>query len=203
MAELFHKVKFENITLEDVEQILINFGHELNSLGNTPACRQTYIDKKTGVLKNEESLFKGQNLIYSGFVDNIFSRGDEFSTPKQVTPRDEIPDFGIREMFEKIPTDIEMPDLETEESAQQRRETKEQGLKIQEQMLSRLPISLAQLRTGNTSQGLRNEIRQLLYSLYRSKKLSKTIHKHECYLKMKTVFMNTLNSKTNESLSIY
>ena len=41
-------------------------------------------------------------------------------------------------------------------------------------MLSRLPISLAQLKAGNNSQ--ENEIRQLLYLLYRSKKLSKTIY---------------------------
>ena len=45
-------------------------------------------------------------------------------------------------------------------------------------MLSRLPISLAQLKAGNNSQGIINEIRQLLYSLYRSEKLSKTIYKH-------------------------
>ena len=32
-------------------------------------------------------------------MDNIFSRGDEFSTPKEVTPRDEAPDFGIEKMF--------------------------------------------------------------------------------------------------------
>ena len=42
-------------------------------------------------------------------------------------------------------------------------------------MLSRLPISLAQLTAGNSSQKLKNEIRQLLYSLHGSKKLSKTI----------------------------
>ena len=54
------------------------------------------------------------------------------------------------------------------------------GLKIltPEQMLSRLPISLAQLKAGSTSEKLRNEIRQLLYSLHRSKKLSKTIYTH-------------------------
>ena len=45
-------------------------------------------------------------------------------------------------------------------------------------MLSRLPISLAQLKAGNNSDKLKNEIRQLLYSLYRSKKLSKTIYKN-------------------------
>ena len=47
-----------------------------------------------------------------------------------------------------------------------------------QQMLSRLPISLTQIKAGNNSQKLKNEIRQLLYSLYRSKKLSKTIYKH-------------------------
>ena len=35
------------------------------------------------------------------------------------------------------------------------------------QMLSKLPISLAQLKAGNNSEKLKNEIRQLLYSLYR------------------------------------
>ena len=53
-----------------------------------------------------------------------------------------------------------------------------QGLKIltPQQMLSRLPISLAQLKAGNNSEKFKNEIRQLLYSLYRSKKLSKTVY---------------------------
>ena len=53
------------------------------------------------------------------------------------------------------------------------------GLKIltPNQMLSRLPISLAQLKAGNNSEKLKNEIRQLLYSLYRSKKLTKNVYK--------------------------
>ena len=45
------------------------------------------------------------------------------------------------------------------------------------QMLSRLPISLAQLNAGNNSEKLKNEIRQLLCSLYRSKKLTRHIYK--------------------------
>ena len=51
------------------------------------------------------------------------------------------------------------------------------GLKILtlDQMISRLPISLAQLKAGNNSEKLKNGIRQLLYSLYRSKKLTKAI----------------------------
>ena len=54
-----------------------------------------------------------------------------------------------------------------------------QGLKIlaPNQMLSRLLISLAQLNTGTNFEKLKNENRQLLYSLYRSKKLTKNIYK--------------------------
>ena len=44
-------------------------------------------------------------------------------------------------------------------------------------MPSRLPITLAQLKVGNNSEKLKNEIRQLLCSLYRSKKLTKKIYK--------------------------
>ena len=44
------------------------------------------------------------------------------------------------------------------------------------QMLSRLPITLAQLITGNISEKLKNEIRQLLYSLYRSKNVTKQVY---------------------------
>ena len=59
------------------------------------------------------------------------------------------------------------------------RQQQGQGLKIltPNQMLSRLPISLAQLKAGNNSEKLKNEIRQLLYSLYRSKKLTKQLYK--------------------------
>ena len=43
-------------------------------------------------------------------------------------------------------------------------------------MITRLPILLAQLKAGDNSQKLKNEIRQLLYSLYRSTKPSKAIY---------------------------
>ena len=59
------------------------------------------------------------------------------------------------------------------------KQTKEgKGLKIltPNQMLSRLPIALAQLEAGNNSEKLKNEIRQLLYSLYRSKNMTKQVY---------------------------
>ena len=54
----------------------------------------------------------------------------------------------------------------------------EKGLKIltNKQMLNRLPILLAQIVFGNNSKKLKNEMRQILYSLYRSKALTKTVH---------------------------
>ena len=52
------------------------------------------------------------------------------------------------------------------------------GLKIltPDQMLSKLPIVLVQLKAGNNSEKLKSEIRQLLYSLCRSKKLTKQMY---------------------------
>ena len=53
------------------------------------------------------------------------------------------------------------------------------GLKIltPNQMLSRLPITLAQSKAGNNSNKLKNEIRQLYYSLYHSKNMTEQIYK--------------------------
>ena len=54
----------------------------------------------------------------------------------------------------------------------------EQGLKTltPDQMISRIPISLAQLKAGSSLERLKNEIKKLLYSLCRSKKLTKKIY---------------------------
>ena len=52
------------------------------------------------------------------------------------------------------------------------------GFKIltNKQMLNRLPILLAQIQAGNNSNKLKNEARQILYSLYRSRVLTKTVY---------------------------
>ena len=74
----------------------------------------------------------------------------------------------------------DMPELESEEPAAKRRNQQGQGLKMltPNQMLSKLPIASAQLKAENNSEKLIYEIRQLLYSFYRSKKLTKTICNH-------------------------
>ena len=57
------------------------------------------------------------------------------------------------------------------------RQNKTEGTELKvltpKQMLQRLPIALAQVKTGNNSESLLNEIRQIVYSLYQSKKSQK------------------------------
>ena len=57
-------------------------------------------------------------------------------------------------------------------------ETKGKELKIltPKQMLQRLSIALAQVKAGNNSQNLLNEIRQIIYSLYQSKEITKKVY---------------------------
>ena len=54
------------------------------------------------------------------------------------------------------------------------------GLKILllKQMLQRLPIALAHVKAGNNSDGLLNEIMQIVYSLYQSKQITKKVYNH-------------------------
>ena len=58
----------------------------------------------------------------------------------------------------------------------QNQEGKGKKILTPNQILSRLPISLAQLQAGNNSKKLKNETRQLLYSLYRSKHMTKQVY---------------------------
>ena len=55
---------------------------------------------------------------------------------------------------------------------------KHEGLKIltPKQMFQRLLMALSQVKAGNTSENLLNEIRQIIYSLYRAKEITKKIY---------------------------
>ena len=57
-------------------------------------------------------------------------------------------------------------------------ETEGKGLKIlpPKQMLQRLPMALAKVKAGNNSENLLNEIRQIVYSLYQSKQITKNVY---------------------------
>ena len=104
------------------------------------------------ILENLESVFTGAYFHY----DNAFKPESEPKFEESVAERTK---------------------LKRQESAEQNEPGS--GLKTltPDQMLNRLPFSLAQLHAGNNSEKLKNEIRQLLCSLYRSKKLTKEIYK--------------------------
>ena len=104
------------------------------------------------------------------FVEEIKNRWIKLKDSIEKTPRD-------KKDHEKIEQILEIVKEIVRFSRQNQQEG--QGIKIltPNQMLKRLPIALAQLQAGNNSNKLKNEIRQLLYSLYRSKNMTKQIYK--------------------------
>ena len=95
---------------------------------------------------------------------------------------------GLKDLKEKIKEmseeerEVERPDKIAEiveeilKFNKQNQKGKGTKLLTPNQMLSRLPISLARLKAGNNSEKLKNEIRPLLYSLYRSKNITKQVY---------------------------
>ena len=71
-------------------------------------------------------------------------------------------------------------------------------------MLQRLPLALAQVKAGNTSEKLLKEIRQITYYLHREKEITKNLYNWIQWIqwrynkKVDAVFMNSKNSKTSD-----
>ena len=66
-------------------------------------------------------------------------------------------------------------------------------------MLQRLPTALAQVKAGNNSQNLLNEIRQIIYSLYQSKEITKKVYNN---LISKTPEPHILKLKLTDKLDL-
>ena len=66
-----------------------------------------------------------------------------------------------------------MPLLEGDEDV---KEGKELKILTPNKLLTELPILLAQIKTGNNSYKLKNDIRQILYLLYKHNKISKKVY---------------------------
>ena len=122
---------------------------------------QSALVKQLYETKNKKKNFKFVNVIKRGLSD-LKDETKEMS-------KEEIENEKMYRILKIVEEIIDFNQLEQQ---------KGEGLKIvtPDQMLSRLLISLAQLKAGNNSEKLKNEIRQLLYSLYRSKKLTKQLY---------------------------
>ena len=79
------------------------------------------------------------------------------------------------------------------------------GLKIltAKQMLQKLPMVLEEVKSGNPSENLLNEIIQILYSLYQEEKVTKKVYNNKMNSikllnRMDTIFMNSKRSETSD-----
>ena len=143
-----------------------------------PSDMLMYLNKTNDKEKNNELV----NMINSGLKD----LEEEIKKMSEEEKRIEDPEL-IVEIVEKI--------LKFNKQNQEG-----QGLKIltPNQMLSRLPIYLAQLKAGNNSKKLKNGIRQLLYSLYRSKNMTKQVYNNlikYIWIKQKLKILNLINAQ--------
>ena len=185
-SNLMDHISKNQITYDEVKMI---FNYKIISAGNKIAI--TNLTDKTKLLKiffDLREVLSGELYgvkIVDGKYESVKLKNkadDEQSRleiqremPSELGNKEELKFEKRRQKFDEQPDTTDMPDLESEESADQ----KWQRLKIltPNQMLSRLPISLSQLKAENNSKKLKNEIRQPLYSLYRSKKSTKQFYK--------------------------
>ena len=85
----------------------------------------------------------------------------------------------IENLYNARKAAIDFFDEYTSRVSEARRQAKNgAGLKIltSKQMFQRLPIALAQIKAGNNSESLLKEIRQIAYSLYQSKGITKKVY---------------------------
>ena len=86
--------------------------------------------------------------------------------------------YNIETLYKSRSEAINFDDYSLMMSEAKTKTTKGTGLKIltPKQMLQRLPIALAQVKAGNNSESLLNKIRQIVYSLYQSKQITKKVY---------------------------
>ena len=163
-----------NKLLQGIEHSKITYEEPLKRIKNIRSDITKIINMQ-GLNSNQ---VKGVNIIF--MVNEIFTREIESVKANKEHILKVFKEKSDREKqeFDEQSNNTDIPELESKESVEQNKKQREVGIKIltPDQMLSRLPITLAKLKAGNNSQKLINEIRQLLYSLYRSKKLTKTVY---------------------------
>ena len=127
-------------------------------------------DIKKGKISLKEA--KDQQQSYYNYLNTI-QRGNKNANQKKVLANINIY-FNARNNAIKFIEDYGSMILEAKRLAKQ--EGTELKLLTPNQMLKRLPIALAQISAGNNSESLLNEIRQIAYSLYRSKEITKKVY---------------------------
>ena len=120
----------------------------------------------------ERCLF-GEEEYEESIAERVKTRWQNKDTQRTFAPQDSsinLDNFTYGENYDEL----------DEEDREILRNMNEEGKRLKilskQQMLSRLPILLAQIQAGNNSKKLKNKTRQILYSLSRSKALTKTVY---------------------------
>ena len=133
----------------------------------------TFLDGiKKGIISLEEAKYN-QQIVLDHL--NTIRNGNKNAEQKRTSANINIL-LNERNNAIKLIEDYGSMILEAKKLAKEEQEAT--GLKIltPNQMLKRLPIALAQIKAGNNSESLLNEIRQIVYSLYRSKEITKKVY---------------------------
>ena len=174
--KIFNK-KYERKTYKEseIDKFLEKYGHKNISISydkNKNKFNTKGITKLLKKLRNKLIIFSKFYEEYNKFVDNIvkFEYYKSEKDPGSVSPNQK----KLRRYARDLKDIVDLYNLKSDSDTSKKGE----GLKIlnNQQMLNRLPILLAQIEAGNNSIKLKNEARQMLYSLYRSKVLTKTVY---------------------------
>ena len=109
---------------------------------------------RSDVLDSATSLVKGREVVLKAFQSGIFHKLEESQKGEGVN---------------------KISRVNASEHSEQSEWNERLKILTPNQMLKRLPIALAQVKAGNNSESLLNEIRQIVYSLYRSKEITKKV----------------------------
>ena len=130
------------------------------------------ITKSLDRLHNKVINFSEFNEEYNKFMDNVvkFEYYKSEKEPGSASPNQK----NMRRYAKSLKDIVDLYNIKSGSDTSKKGE----GLKIlnNKQMLNRLPIFFAQMQAGNNSNKLKNEIRKILYSLYMSKVLTKTVY---------------------------
>ena len=165
IEELNNKIDYDNL-----RYVILNRGKIFDFAGLKDPL--TFLGEiKKGKMSLEEAKNNQQN--YFDYL-NIIRKGNKNANQKNTLENISI-HFNARNSAIKFIEDYGSMILEAKKLAKEQEGT---GLKILtlNQMLKRLPIALAQIKAGNNSESLLNEIRQIVYSLYRSKQITKKVY---------------------------
>ena len=130
------------------------------------------ITKSLKKLRNKLINFSEFNEEYNKFMDNVikFEYYKAEKEPGSVSPNQK----KMRRYVKRLKDTVDFYNLKS--SSDTSKKSEELKILTNKQMLNRLPILLTQIQAGNDSMKLKSELRQILYSLYRSKALTKTVY---------------------------